>query len=138
MRKRTQTVIICLLSCTVLFSQKATLNGYITDKKTGERLFGASVFLIDKNLGTTSNNFGFYSITIPQDSVELSFSYSGYMPQIQKIALFSDTTLNIELIASRDLTEVVVKATRKEAIQNRTQMSNIELPISTIKSLPAF
>src|SRR5215212_6930917 len=100
MRKRTQTVIICLLSCTVLFSQKATLNGYITDKKTGERLFGASIFILDKNLGTTSNSFGFYSITIPRDSIELSFSYAGYTPQIQKIALFTDTTINVELVVS--------------------------------------
>jgi outer membrane receptor for ferrienterochelin and colicin len=137
-RRRFLTAIICLISCIQVFAQKATLNGYITDKNTGERLFGATVFLINKGQGTTSNAYGFYSITIPKDSVELSFSFTGYAPQIQKLALFNDTTINIELLPSTDLTTVVVKATRKEAVQNRTQMSTIELPISTIKSLPAF
>ena len=46
---------LLLLCCTVTYSQKVTLNGYITDVKTGERLLGASIFVINKNLGTTSN-----------------------------------------------------------------------------------
>jgi len=69
---------LLLLCCTVTYSQKVTLNGYITDVKTGERLLGASIFVVNKNLGTTSNQFGFYSITLPKDTVQLSFSYTGY------------------------------------------------------------
>jgi outer membrane receptor for ferrienterochelin and colicin len=137
LRKIATAVIVLLLSQPV-FSQKATLNGYITDKKTGERLFGASIIIANKNLGTTSNTFGFYSITIPRDSVEVSFSYTGYAIATQKIALFNDQTLNIELEASQALGEVVVSSVKKESIQNRTQMSTVDLPIATIKSLPAF
>lgn len=129
---------MALAACLSAFSQKATLNGYITDQKTGERLFGASIFIQQKNLGTTSNNFGFYSITIPQDSIEIIFSFSGYSTQMLKLYLRADTTLNIGLQQSQELSEVVVKATRKAAIQDRTQMSTIDLPISTIKALPAF
>ena len=120
------------------FSQKATINGYISDKKTGERLLGASIVLAEKNVGTTSNAFGFYSLTIPQDSISVSFSFTGYATITYTISLFTDTTLNVELETSLALAEVVVKSVKKESIQNRTQMSSIDLPINTIKSLPAF
>jgi outer membrane receptor for ferrienterochelin and colicin len=136
--RRTVFLAVALCLCTTVFSQKVTLNGYITDKKTGERLFGASVFITNKNVGTTSNSFGFYSITIPKDSVEVSFSYSGYATSTLKIALFESTTLDITLEHSQALGEVVVSSVKKEAIQNKTQMSTIDLPVSMIKSLPAF
>src|SRR5687767_10217751 len=138
MNSRILLISLALLFGNILMAQKFTVNGYITDKKSGERLFGASVFILNKNLGSTSNQFGFYSITIPKDSVEISFSYTGYAPQVYRVNLFKDTSLNIELFPSANLEEVVVKATKKESIQNRTQMSAIELPVSTIKSLPAF
>ena len=132
------TAALLLFSFFPAMAQKATLNGYVTDKKTGERLLGASIFFVGKNLGTTSNAFGFYSITIPADSAEVSFSYSGYHTEVRKISLLHDQTLNIELELSKALDEVIVKTSRREAIQNRTQMSTIDLPITTIKSLPAF
>ena len=81
------TVCIALLAGFSGFCQKVTLNGYITDKKTGERLLGASVLLVNKNIGTTSNAYGFYSITVAADSVEVSFSYTGYKAQVEKILL---------------------------------------------------
>jgi outer membrane receptor for ferrienterochelin and colicin len=135
--RRTVSLAIAFCLFATAFSQKVTLNGYITDKKTGERLFGASVFIGNKNLGTTSNTFGFYSITIPADSVEVSFSFAGYATIIEKIALLENTTRNIELEYTQALSEVVVTS-KKDAIQNRTQMSSIDLPVSMIKSLPAF
>jgi outer membrane receptor for ferrienterochelin and colicin len=138
MMRRLVPLTIALFCCVSSFSQKATLNGYISDKKTGERLLGASIFILNKNLGTTSNSFGFYSITIPKDSIEVSFSYTGYAPFIKTVLLNADMTLDVALEPSQELAGVVVKATRKETIQNRTQMSSIELPVATIKSLPAF
>src|ERR1043165_4561934 len=113
LRKLLTTALI-LCSFVPCFSQKATLNGYITDKKTGERLFGASILLTGKNLGTTSNTYGFYSITVPQDSIEVSFSFTGYATVTQKIGLFADATMNIEMEASQALSEVVVKSVKKE------------------------
>ena len=129
---------IAISICLISLAQKVTLNGYISDKKTGERLFGASVFFTNKNVGTTSNAFGFYSITILPDSAEVIFSHTGYAAQVQKISLTKNATLNLELETLKALAEVVVKASKKEAVQNRTQMSSIDLPVSLIKSLPAF
>ncbi len=130
--------VIAMLLTSSVMAQKATLNGYVSDRKTGERLLGASIFINNRNLGTTSNAFGFYSITLPVDTMDVVVSYAGYTSVNRQLALFADQTLNVELEPASGLATVVVKASRKEAIQNRTQMSTIDLPVSTIKALPAF
>lgn len=122
---------------TTAVAQKVTISGYISEKKSGERLIGASVFIPSMSIGTTTNAFGFYSITLPKDSVALRVSYLGFESFEKKIYLDKDVVLNIEMEATKHLKEVVVIA-QKDALQSRTQMSSIDLPIETIKSLPAF
>lgn len=136
----------CLLLLLLFFSasaaqaQKFTINGYVTDKMSGERLSGASIFLYEKNMGTTSNAYGFYSITLPaqDDSLEIQFSYTGYDIYRVKIVLKENIKLNILLEHQKQLEGVTVKSTRRNAIQNTTQMSTIGLSSETIKALPAF
>lgn len=139
MRKKTLTYLISLLCYGAAQAQNITVNGYISEKKSAERLIGATVFVPAKSIGTASNSFGFYSITLPatNDSVELRVSYIGYTPYTIKLAGNRDHTLNIEMAATQNLDEVVITS-QKDALQTRTQMSSIDLPVSTIKSLPAF
>lgn len=131
-------LIILLLASFQSKSQKFTISGYVTDKVTGERLRGASVYLPVKNIGTTSNNFGFYSITLPADSVSLLITYAGFDVFEKRLLLDKDFVIDAEMIPSKELQEVVIKTSKKPAIHTRTQMSSIDLPIETIKSLPAF
>ena len=140
MQLKISLLLTAILFVVFAFGQKSTLNGYITDKKTGERLLGASVFFESKNTGTTSNSYGFYSITLPSqtDSMEVKISYTGYAVFSKTILLNKDHSLNVELEPIQDLGGVTVVASKKSAIQNRTQMSSIDLPIETINSLPAF
>ncbi len=118
-------------------AQNVTISGYITEKKSGERLIGATVYIPEKNAGTTTNTYGFYSITIPASDITMRASYIGYAGFSKTISLKQNMELNIELEQSKDLKEVVVTG-KKEAIHERTQMSSIDIPIQTIKSLPAF
>src|SRR5688572_23526439 len=75
-----------LLICLFLFlgfsslaqSQKYTISGFVRDKETGENLIGVSVYNPKTGDGTATNAYGFYSITLPQDSVNLVVSYVGY------------------------------------------------------------
>lgn len=120
-------------------AQRFTLSGFVTDKASGERLKGVSILVVNKNLGTTSNNYGFFSVTLPADSIDLLISFAGYQSYASKWYLSQNQSLevNLEPVAKAQ-EEVVVKATRRAAIQNRTQMSSIDVPIETIKSLPRF
>lgn len=130
--------LLLALPC-IVQAQRFTLSGFITDKASGERLKGVSVSVPNKNLGTTSNNYGFFSLTLPADSLEVFISFAGYQLYENKLYLGQNQTLEVALEPiAKAQQEVVVKSVRKLAIQNRTQMSSIDVPIETIKSLPRF
>lgn len=129
-------LLLCFIS--QVHAQKFTINGYVTDKKSGERLSGASVSLLNLNEGTTTNNFGYYSITLPAQTIILRITYVGYASYTDSFYLDKDRTLNIGLDVVKAQDMATIRASKKPEIQNRTQMSSIDLPINTIKSLPAF
>jgi hypothetical protein len=121
-----------------LFAQKATISGYIKDIDTGESLIGATVFHAKSGAGASANTHGFYSITLETDSVLLIASYVGYEHHLFKFRLHRDTTININLTGSTVLDEVVVNASKADAIHEITKMSSVSVPIEQIKALPAF
>ncbi|RYE24466.1 MAG: TonB-dependent receptor [Sphingobacteriales bacterium] len=133
------TLLLSLCMPALLQAQSITISGYISEKKSSERLIGAVVFDPQRNIGTASNTYGFYSLTIPaaKDSIRIRVSYIGYNTVEKTISATANTSLNIDLENLTDLKEVVVTA-QKDAIQTTTRMSTIDLPIQTIKSLPAF
>ena len=66
---------------------KLTLSGYIKDAASGETLIGASVYISSLGTGTTSNEYGFYSISIPAGSYQAEYSYLGFQSQVIDILL---------------------------------------------------
>ncbi len=118
-------------------NRKVTISGYVTERKSGETLPGIMAYSQRSNAGAATNTFGFYSLTVPADTVDLVVSGIGYAPVVFPLVLKNDTVINVQLETSTELKEVVV-AGKKDAVQHRTLMSSIDLPIQTIKSLPAF
>lgn len=127
-----------IISCFCVFAQKATISGYVEDASTGEKLIGANVYVSLLKKGTTTNVYGFYSLTLDTGNVEFAVSYVGYAPHKQKIDLQSDIFQNIALTESNVLKEVVISAESTEKIHEKTQMSSITLPIKQIEKLPSF
>ena len=122
-----------------IFSQESyTISGYIEDDQSGEALLSANVFEGNTKLGTVSNLYGFYSITLPKDSIYLSFSYIGYESQIIGIYLDKDITLDVKLNSSTTLKQVEIVAENSVSIEEESQMSSIEVPIQQIKKIPAL
>lgn len=115
-----------------------TISGYIQDASTGEELIAANVFEGTNKVGTVSNLYGFYSITLPSDSIYLTFSYIGFQPQTIGIFLDKDVELNIKLSESVELETVEIVATNAQTIEEKTEMSVIDVPISQIKKIPAL
>jgi hypothetical protein len=115
-----------------------TISGYIADEATGERLIGANVYDANSKLGTSTNVYGFYSLTLPADTVLLAVSYIGLQPNFAKFKLEKDTAINFNLSESTAPLVEVIAADMVEAIETRNQMSQINIPIEQIKRLPAF
>jgi hypothetical protein len=135
---------ICLIFLIRLFSgldlySQTTITGYINDASTGEELIGASVYHNGPELlGTSTNAYGYYSLTLQSDSVNLVVSYIGYNNFKTSFRLIEDTLLRIKLEPQLELQQVTVRGDRVESVVESSQMSTINVPIEQIKSLPAF
>lgn len=133
--------LLVLLSGLVSFqspAQKHTISGYIRDEESGESLIGAAVLHAATKTGTSSNNHGFFSLTLPQDSVVIVFSYVGYEPKRVAIDLKKDSALEVYLKGATLLDEVVVNAAKADAIHEINKMSSVTVPLDQIKGLPAL
>jgi hypothetical protein len=114
-----------------------TVSGYIEDKNTKERLPGVNVYDIDRRQGTVSNSYGFYSISLKNDTARLLFSTVGYQQQVSQIhPREKEINLNIELESGIDLAEVVV--THKQKTFNNTEMSVLKIPVKQLLQTPAL
>jgi hypothetical protein len=94
----------------LLFSQTArhSISGFVYEKGSRETLPGVNVYLPDQRLGTTTNNYGFYSITLPAGSYQVAYSMVGFTVQAFEIALDKDINLDVFLIAAIELKGVEI------------------------------
>jgi len=120
-------------------STKRTISGYVKEKGSGELLLGVNIYSPALQVGTSTNTYGFYSLTIPalQDSITIIYSYVGYQSISINLAIDEPVEKNVDL-APMELHEVIVEDTRIEKESEAIQMSKIDIPITQIKSIPAF
>ena len=123
-----------------LSAQTYTISGYISDKSSDEMLISANIYDFKSSSGTVSNTYGFYSITLPAGDVKIRASYIGYTDINTEFTLRQDTTINFPLPSSVEMEEVVIVAEKASEgrIEERTQMSTVEVPVEQIKKIPAL
>ena len=118
---------------------KFTVNGVVKDASNGETLIGATVYIKELKNGATTNEYGFYSLTLPQGSYSVDFSYVGFELISQSVALDKNTQLNIELNPeASQLEEVVVQAELEQANVQNLEMSTNKLEMKTILKIPTL
>lgn len=120
--------------------RQVTVSGFVRDKNSAESLIGASVYETNSRAGTASNNFGFFSLTLPAGDVKLQASYIGYGGRLFNLPnLNRDTVLSIDLAPSAALQEVVVTGagTNKHSVLS-TQMGALEINQKTINATPVM
>lgn len=123
-----------------LFAQKPyTISGYIRDAETGETLIGVSIRLkANPTVGTRTNNYGFYSLTLPEGNQVLAVSHVGYRTEEITVELIADTHATIDLHSGALLDEVVVsKSTQSENVRS-PQMGVARVAINEIKHIPVL
>lgn len=106
--------------------EKFTISGYVSDDKSGERLIGATVFVTATGAGTISNNFGFFSLTLPGGMTFLEISFVGYKTSRNIIELDSDAFIDIRLERGIELKEISVKA--PGVLENNPELSRLSRP----------
>jgi hypothetical protein len=104
-----------ILSITLANAQeKFTINGYIKDSLTGETLIGANIGIKPEGRGTTSNQYGFFSLTLPKGKYQLIISFVGYQLQEKTITLNQNIQSNFLLLTNTALYNEVTVVGKKE------------------------
>ncbi|WP_420553702.1 TonB-dependent receptor [Tenacibaculum aiptasiae] len=134
--------IFCVIFFTSFLSfaqEKITISGTLKSETNGETLTGATVLLKGTNLGVSTNEYGFYSLTVPKGNYTLIISYLGFTTVEKEVSLNSNLKLNFELQEdTSQLDEVVINSEGLKKTNIRTpQMSVTKLSTKTIKQIPA-
>ncbi|MGY6648146.1 TonB-dependent receptor [Wenyingzhuangia sp. IMCC45574] len=118
--------------------KKYTLSGFVKDKATGESLLGVNI-LAEKQ-GTVTNDYGFFSITLPAGNYSITIEYMGYKKITKKVALFKQQHLKLELEENIAQLDKVILSTgsKQTASVTSTEMSVVKLSSKTIKKLPSI
>jgi hypothetical protein len=129
---------LMLFMPTMLIAQNASVNGYITDKSSGETLISANVALLENNRGTSTNTLGYFSLTnLEPGTYTIAGSYIGFKLFRKTITLLADETLRLDIelepnIVSTD--EIVVTSDRVK--EEQKDIGTAEINTELIKSLP--
>ncbi|MEM9933983.1 MAG: TonB-dependent receptor [Bacteroidota bacterium] len=116
---------------------KVTLNGYVSNATTGERLIGATVFFPELKAGTYTNEYGFYSLTVAPGTYQLFLSYTGFSDLTTQIDLSEDKLMNLEIYPEDvQIEEVIISAEAENDNVSNVEMSTIKLNISDVKRMP--
>ncbi len=118
--------------------QDIVVSGFITDKKSGQKLQQANIFDIQSGRGTASDNTGNFNIPLQLGEHSLTISYVGYQSMQIKLNLVADTTLTVELEANNELNEIEVSANTINSEFDNAQMSAFTMPVKKVYLLPSF
>ncbi len=136
--KKIITFLVVLLSALSSFGQeKFTLNGTIIDANSNETLIGVNVVIPELKTGVTTNEYGFYSITIPKGNYTVQISYLGYLTISESISLNQNIKNNFNLFSNETaLQEVIITDNKTKIDIKKPEMSVNKLSISAIKKMP--
>lgn len=128
-----------ILFSNTTYSQNYTLSGTISEASSNETLIGVTVAIQELGTGAVTNEYGFYSISVPQGSYEIQVSYIGFQGITQTIDLFDNQKMDFQLIEEAELLDEVVVTENVERINIRKpQMSVNTLSSASIKKIPAI
>ena len=128
-----------LLISAWLTAQNYTISGYVKDANSGEQIIGAYVYVTDPLKGTTTNHYGFYSLTLPKGSYTFEVSAVGFEKWSQQIILDKNYEINIELKEKTYLIDqIVVTGERSDANVYDAQMGVVKMPVERIKTIPVL
>jgi len=117
--------------------EKFTVSGIIQSAASGETLIGVTVKASGR--GTASNEYGFYSLTLPKGAYNLEISAVGMQPKTLNVNLNKDIKLDIKLEeSSQALQAVTVTASSERRSLDNPQMGEAKITVQNIKNVPVL
>ena len=132
------TILLLLISNLSLAQEKFTLSGFVSDIDSKETLIGVNIIVPELQIGTITNEYGFYSLTLPKGNHILQINYLGYRTKKENIILNEDITKNFGLKQQSEILDEIILEENIETLNIKSpQMSVNRLAINTIKKIPA-
>jgi hypothetical protein len=118
--------------------QRFTLSGYLRDSRSGEALISASIYVKDGKNGTLTNEYGFFSLSLPKGSYNLVFSYIGYQPREENLIFEKDIQQNYSLAPQNiSLQEITVKSGTDNGVRDR-ELGSLHLNVKEMSRIPVL
>lgn len=129
---------LILLPLTGFSEGHFTLSGYLRDSKSGEALISASIYVKDGKNGTFTNEYGFFSLSLPKGTYNLVLSYIGYETKMENLILEKNVQQNFSL-APRNITldEITVKSSSGGSARER-ELGSLHLNVKEMNQLPVI
>ena len=139
MRKKITLLFLFLVTFFSYSQEKFTLSGTITDARTKETLIGVNLFILETKSRMTTNEYGFYSVTLPTGEYTISVSYVGHQSIEERISLNQNIKKNFLISeSSQMLDEVIIVDNKKRIDIRKPEMSVNKLTIQEIKEMPVI
>ncbi len=133
--------IIAVFHILLVFSSFAqtpvTISGYVTDASSGEKLTGATIFIPGSNKGTTTNEYGYFSLSLLPAPVKIEARFVGFEPFLTELNLISDTIINIQLHPGISIGEVEIKAASQQEFLLSPSIGVNRLTAREVERIPA-
>ncbi len=131
-------ILLFLIGSWAKAQDKVTLSGTIVNSQNNETLIGVSIYIPELQSGTTTNEYGFFSLSVPKGDYTLQVSYMGFQTAEEKISLQQNLRKNVSLeSAAQNLEEIVITERKNIANIKKPEMSVNKLTIQEIKKMPA-
>jgi hypothetical protein len=118
---------------------ESTLRGTVTDASTGDPLPGATVFVENRDIGTSTDQSGEYQLKVPIGTYVVTFNYVGYEKVRKRVDVSGQTTLDVELTSEMvGLDEVVVTGEEEGGNLRSVDVGIAQLDVQELERLPTF
>ena len=118
------TLLSLLISSISAQEKSVTLSGYVKDGKSGEVLIGATIYVDSIGKGATTNLYGYYSLTIPEGTYTVRYSFIGFEDLKKQIVLTADQRVSVDLLEnSKVMKEVVIEGKANQNTENLAESS---------------
>jgi hypothetical protein len=127
-------LVILQLLPSMVVAQRIQISGWVTDESSGEQLVGASCMLIGESSGTSTDNYGFFSLYKGYGKTLLVVSYFGFKSDTISVLLQRDTVLRV------NLSPYVLKTVEITAAsaQSTSDIGVLNIPVEVLKSRPVL
>lgn len=117
--------------------EKFTLSGTVSDSSSNETLIGASVYIVESQTAVSTNEYGFYSVSLPSGTYTVQVSYVSFGTVTETVTLNKDIRKNYQLeTSSQELEEIVISENTNRANIRKPEMSVNKLSIQEVKKMP--